>query len=136
MKLSKTAFAGILACLVLAGGCTKKVQITVANHSEMTRTIQLSTPDETSTVGAVSPSGRLTTTLTVKTSDLPAQCRLSAGGSAQQSFIVTEDSPSKWWFHITKNGSLAGPYGEKDVHSESEQTIDVSVPAGRTTILK
>ncbi len=136
MKLAKILFVVLAACTVLAGGCAKKVQISVANHSEMTRTIQLSTPDETATVGAVSAGGRLTTTLTVKNSDMPAQCRLSAGAGAQQSFTVTEDSPSKWWFHITKDGSLAGPYGKDDVHSESEQTIDVTVPAGRTTILK
>jgi len=136
MNLTKMLAVSLMACAVLAGGCTKKVQVTVANHSDISRTIQLSSPDETMTVGAVSAGGNLTTTLTVKNSDLPAQCYLSAEGGAQQSFMVTEDSPSKWWFHVTKDGKLTGPYGKEDTHAESEKTTDISVPIGRTTILK
>jgi hypothetical protein len=135
MKLAKMLL-GVLVCAVLVGGCTKKVNITIANHSDVTRTVQLSTPDETMTVGAVSAGGRLATVLTVNTGDLPAQCRLSAGAGADQSFMVTEDSPSKWWFHITKDGKLAGPYGKADVHAETEKTTDIQVPVRRTTVLK
>ena len=92
--------------------------------------------DETMTVGAVSAGGKISTMLVVKAEDLPAQCSLSAGDGTQQSFMVTNDSPSKWWFHITKDGRLAGPYGKNDVQAETEQTLDATVPVGRTTTVK
>ena len=126
----------LTACLAVAGGCTKKVELTIYNHTDITRTVQLSTPSETTTVGAVSAGSRLSTVLKLETKELPAQCRLAAGPGAEQSFAVTEDSPSQWWFHINKDGKLVGPYGKHDVHTETDQTMDVTLPAGRTTILK
>ncbi|HUS92443.1 MAG TPA: hypothetical protein VM695_11370 [Phycisphaerae bacterium] len=120
----------------LAGGCTQKVDITILNHTDVSRTVQLSVPDETVTLGAVGPNGRLSSTLAVKKSDLPASCRLSAGAGAQQSFTVTEDSPSKWWFHVTASGQLAGPYGKDDVHVETEDRGTIDVPVGRRMKLK
>ena len=107
----------------------------MANHSDVARQVQLTTPEGTSTIGAVGAEGSLRTKLVVKNSDLPAQCQLSVGAGAAQSFSVTEDSPAKWWFHVTKDGRLTGPYGKDDTHTETDKTIDVTVPAGRTTIL-
>jgi hypothetical protein len=136
MNVSRTLLA-LTACLAVAGGCTKKIDLTINNLSEVARTVQLSTPSGTTTVGTVGPGGgRLSTVLRVETKELPAQCHLAAGAGAEQTFAVTEDSPSKWWFRITKDGKLAGPYGKHDEHVEADQTIDVTVPAGRTTILK
>jgi hypothetical protein len=135
MKTTTVLLMTVLASLALATGCEKKVQLTIANHSETARALQLSTPEETSTIGSVGAGGRLVTVLKVKDSELPAQCRLSAGAAAQ-SFAVTKESPDKWWFHITKDGQVTGPYGEKDVHTETEKTMDVTTPVGRETILK
>jgi hypothetical protein len=135
MNVSRTLWA-LTACLAVTGGCTKMIDLTINNHSEVARTVQLTTPSETSTVGAVGAGGRLSTVLRVQTKELPAQCRLAAGAGAEQTFTVTDDSPDKWWFHITQDGKLVGPYGKHDVHTETEKTIDVTVPAGRTTILK
>lgn len=136
MNIAKLLLVGLALCTVAAGGCTKEIKVTIGNHSDSARTIQLSTPDDTMTVGAVSAGGRLSTTLKVKESDLPAQCRISAGAGAQQSFMVDKESPAKWWFHITKDGQVVGPYGKDDVHTETEKTVDVSVPVERRTILK
>lgn len=136
MNATRIIAAGLLVSVLLVAGCDKKVQITVHNHTELTRTVQLSTPDETMTVGAIGPQGRLSTTLKVKSDDLPAQCHLSAGGGARQSFMVTEDSPSKWWFHITADGTMAGPYGKDDVHTETGQDADITVPAGQRMIVR
>jgi len=121
----------VLAVLPLVvGGCTRKVELTIANHSDAARTIQVTTPDETMTLGQVSPGGgKLTHKISVKNSDLPAQCQISAGSGASTSFMVTEDSPAKLWFHISGTGALAGPYGQKDVHVETEERGTVE---GRT----
>ena len=135
MNVSRTILA-LTACLAVAGGCTKKMDLTIYNHTDVTRTVQLSTPSETTTIGAVSAGSRLSTVLRLETKDLPAQCRLAAGPGAEQTFTVTEDSPSQWWFHINKDGKLVGPYGKHDVHAESETTTDVTLPAGHTTIVK
>jgi len=135
MTFKKTLLMAVIASAALATGCDKKIELTIMNHSESARTIQLTTPDETSTIGSVSAGGRMATVLKLKDSDLPAQCRMSAGAAAQ-SFSVTKDSPDKWWFHVTKDGQVTGPYGKDDVHSESEKTIDVTTPIERSTILK
>ena len=131
MKITRFLPVVLLSAGLLAGGCTKKVQITVLNHTEASRTIQLTVPDDMMTLGAVGPGGRLSSTLAVKKSDLPASCRLSAGAGAEQSFAVTEDSPDEWWFHITAAGRLAGPYGKRDVHVETEDGGTIDVPVGR-----
>jgi hypothetical protein len=136
MNLAKITGLSLLTLTVLAAGCNKKIQLTIANHSDVARTIQMSTPEETMNVGAVSPGGRMKTTLSVKTSDLPADCYLSAEGGAKQTFTVTEDSPSKWWFHVSADGTLAGPYGEKDVHAETTETTTITVPIGTRTVVK
>lgn len=135
MKLN-LLMAGLVACATLAGGCTKSVDLTIANHSEAARQVQLTTPDGTSAIGAVAADGSMRTKLVVKNSDLPCQCQISAGAGSQQSFSVSDDSPSQWWFHVTKDGKMTGPYGKNDVHAETEKTIDVTSPAGRTTILR
>lgn len=127
---TRTLVLTLLVSVMLLTGCTKKVQITVMNHSNVSHTLQLTVPDETMTLGSVGPGGRLSSTLAVKTDDLPAQCRLSAEGGAAQSFVVTEDSPSKWWFHITGEGQLAGPYGKNDVHVETVEDANIVVPGG------
>jgi len=134
MKISQLASVAVLSA-GLAAGCTKKVEITVFNHTDVSRTLQLTVPDETTTLGAIGPNGRLSTTLVVKTADLPASCNLSAGAGASQSFTVTEDSPSKWWFHVTRQGRLVGPYGKKDVHVETEDGGTIEVPVKRRTKL-
>lgn len=134
MKISHLASVALLSA-TLAAGCTKKVNVTIYNHTDVSRTIQLTVPDETSALGAVGPGGRLSSTLVVQKSDLPASCNLSAGAGASQSFTVTEDSPSRWWFHITRQGRLVGPYGKRDVHVETEDGGTIEVPVKRRTKL-
>jgi len=126
----------LLCAVVLVGGCTKKVQITVMNHTDVSRPVQLTVPDGTMALGSVGPNSAMTSTLKVKTDDLPAPCNLSAGGSASQSFTVTEDSPSAWWFHITAEGRMAGPYGKNDVHTETEDRGTIEATTRERMLLK
>ena len=135
MKLN-LLLVGLVACALLAGGCTKSIDVTVANHSEVARQVQLTTPDGTATIGSVGADSSLRTKMVIKNSDLPAQCQITAGPGVAQSFSVSEDSPSRWWFHVTKDGRMTGPYGRDDMHTETEKTIDVTTPAARTTILR
>jgi hypothetical protein len=115
---------------LLVGGCYKPVELTITNKSETARTIQVTTPDGTMTVGQVSPGGgKLTQKIRVKNSDLPAQLQILAGSGASTSFMVTEASPAKLWFYISGTGAMAGPYGQKDVHVETEERGTVE---GRT----
>jgi hypothetical protein len=132
-----TVTVTLVAIAMLAGGCNKKVQLSIANHSSTARTIQVTVPDETMTLGQVgADGGRLTSTVTVKNSDLPAQLQLSAGAGATNSFMVTEDTPDKLWFHVTRDGKLAGPYDKKDVHVETEETGKVNVSVDQQMIVK
>jgi len=135
--LRKTVMLLVALVLVAAvSGCSKKVRLTIANHSDMTRNLQLTDAEETHTIGAVSADGSLTYTLKIKNEDLPAQCSLSAGPGSSQSFMVTEDSPDKWWFHITADGKVAGPYGKKDVHTETELRTDMEIQADTETVVE
>jgi len=137
MRFTTAMIVGLAVLMMLAGGCTKKVQLTIVNHSDVTRTIQVTTPEETMTLGQVGPSGgKLTSTVKVKTSDFPAQLHMSAGAGASTSFTVTEDSPSKWWFHISRTGALAGPYGEKDIHVETAEDAEIQVKSEPRMIVK
>jgi len=136
MKISHLIAVALLCSVVLVGGCTKKVQVTVMNHTDVSRPVQLTVPDGTMVLGSVGPNSSLTSTLKVKTDDLPAPCNLSAGGGASQSFTVTEDSPSAWWFHITAEGRMAGPYGENDVHTETEDRGTIEATTGRQMLVK
>ena len=134
--LRNIALILVVAVLVAgASGCSTKVRLTIANHSDSSRSLQLTGPEETQTIGAVSAGGKLTHILKIKNEDLPAQCNLAAGPGSRQSFMVTEDSPKKWWFHITAEGRVAGPYGKKDVHTESHLEADVEVQADVETIV-
>ena len=137
MKTSgKIIIVSVLACAAVTAGCAKKVKVTIANHSAHSRSIDLTVPDGTTRVGAVSAGGSLTHTLKVKNDDLPAECNYSAGAGSSQSFTVTEESPDKWWFHITKDGHLIGPLTKKDVHVETEDRGEIEVEVHRKTILK
>jgi len=136
MKISHLMAVAVLCAGVFAGGCTKKVRVTIVNHTDVSRPVQLTVPDGTMPLGRVGPNSSLTSTLTVKKDDLPAPCNLSAGGGASQSFAVTEDSPAAWWFHITGAGTMAGPYREDDEHVETEDRGTITVPAGRRMLVK
>lgn len=124
-------------CVALAStGCSKKMQLTVINHTDLARPVQLTVPHETMSVGTVGPGGgRLSTTVSVKEDDLPAQANLSAG-TATSSFVISKHSPDAWWFHITADGKLAGPYGEDDVHVEAGVDTEVNVQGGSRMIVR
>ena len=136
MKTSHLIAVAVLCAGVLVGGCTKKVHISVRNHTDVSRPIQLTAPDGTMAIGSVAPKSVLTSTLAIKKDYLPAPCNISAGGGASQSFTVTEDSPSAWWFHITGEGRMAGPYGENDVHTETEDRGTIKATTGRRMLVE
>ena len=136
MKTSHLIAIALLAAAVCAGGCTKTVNITVMNHTDVSRQLQLTTPDGTMTLGAVGPNSTFSSKLQVKKDDLPASCNLSAGSGASQSFMVTEDSPKAWWFHVTADGKLVGPLGKNDVHTETEDRGTIELRSRPRTILK
>ena len=129
----------MIAAVMLASaatGCSKKVELTVVNHTDVARTVQLTTPDQTLTLGTVGPSnGQLTGTMSVKVSDLPAQVRVAVGSAATNA-TVTEDSPRKWWFHVTSSGEMAGPYGKDDVHVETVKDAELNVKGGQRMIVR
>ena len=114
MKTSHLVAIALLCAAVCAGGCTKTVNITVMNHTDVSRQLQLTVPDGTMTLGAIGPNSTMSSTLKVKKDDLPASCNLSAGSGASQSFTVTDESPSAWWFDINPDGTLTGPFGKND----------------------
>lgn len=136
MKTLPTILAILAAVCLIGGGCAKQVEITVANHSDMSRSIQLTVPDETMTLGTVGAGGKLTSMLKVKNENLPAQCALSAGAGATTNFMVTANSPAKWWFHVTADGRLAGPYGKDDVHVETEDLGEVESTIRRGAVVR
>ena len=132
----KIVVISMLVCVAMVAGCSKEIKVTIMNHSDQTRTLQLTVPDGTQTIGAVSPDGSLTYKMKIKNDDLPAQCNLSAGAGSSLSFTVTDDSPGKWWFHISNSGRITGPLGEKDVHTETEETVDIEIKVDSEMIVK
>jgi len=120
MKTNHLIAIALLSAAVCAGGCTKTVKITIMNHTDVSRPVQLTVPDGTMTLGAVGPNSRMSSSLKVKRDDLPASCNLSAGSGASQSFTVTDESPSAWWFDVNPDGTLTGPFGENDERSVTE----------------
>jgi hypothetical protein len=136
MKTNHLIAVALLSAAVCAGGCTKTVKITVMNHTDVSRQLQLTVPDGTTTLGAVGPNSTMSSTLKVQTSDLPASCNLSAGGGASQSFTVTDDSPSAWWFHVTADGKMVGPLGKNDIHTETEDRGKIEIRSDPKMLLK
>ena len=128
-------FLVVAAMVAGVSGCSKKIQLTIANHSDSSRSLQLTGPEETRSIGAVSAGGSLSYILKIKNEDLPAQCDLAAGAGVHQGFMVTEDSPDKWWFHITAEGQITGPLGKDDVHTESHLEVDVEGSVSTETIV-
>jgi len=134
--LGRLAGVSVLVCAAMAVGCTKKVNVTIYNHTTSSLGISLTVPDGTLTVGSVGAGSRLTHTLAVKTSDLPAQCTYSAGPGSSLSFTVDEDTKSKLWFHITRSGRLTGPYGKDDVHVETEKRGKINVKVRTEPVIR
>jgi hypothetical protein len=125
----------MISAAVLAG-CTKKIKVTIRNHTTSDKTVQLTVPDGTRTIGVVGKNSGMTHTLAVKKDDLPAQCHYAAGAGASVSFEVSDDSPDIWFFHITNDGKLAGPYGKNDVHTETENRGKVELRTGTQMIVE
>jgi len=125
----------MISVAVLAG-CTKKVKVTIRNHTNADKTVQLTVPDGTRTIGVVGKHSGLTHTLAVKKDDLPAQCHYAAGAGASVSFELSDDAPDEWFFHITNDGRLAGPYGKNDTHTETEDRGKIKVKTGTRMIVE
>lgn len=137
MKRITVVILALAVLPMLTLGCTKKVQLTIVNHAETARDIQVTTPEETLTLGSVGPNGgSLTGMIAIKSSDLPAQVRISAGAGANASFMVTEDTADRVWFHISRTGALSGPYNKRDVHVETEQDATITVKSEGTMVVK
>jgi hypothetical protein len=136
MKTTHLIALALLSGAICAGGCTKTVKLTVMNHTDISRQVQLTVPDGTTTLGSVGPNSALSSSMKIKTDDLPASCNLSAGTGASQSFTVTDDSPSAWWFHVTKDGKLVGPYGKNDIHTETESGGTIEMRSAPKTLVR
>ncbi len=128
----------VLVTLIATGGCTKKVDLTVYNHSPSAIGLKVTTPDAgTMSIGTVNgDGGRLSHPVRVKNEDFPAQVTLSAGMGNSQSFTVTEDTRNELWFHVTESGRLAGPYEKDDVHVETEDAGEMEVTIERGTVVR
>ncbi|HHH76415.1 MAG TPA: hypothetical protein ENL03_05265 [Phycisphaerae bacterium] len=113
----------VVALLAVAGfsaGCSKQITVTVYNHGASARDIKITVPQGTMNVGSASPDGgRIVRTLKIKNENLPAQCNLSAGFGASQSFTVDELTRDKLWFHISKDGAITGPLDKDSTHVET-----------------
>ena len=136
MKTNHLIAIALLSAAMCAGGCTKTVNITVMNHTDVSRQLQLTVPDGTMTLGAVGPNSTMSSSLKVKKDHLPASCNLDAGSGASQSFVVTDESPSAWWFHVTADGKLVGPLGKNDVHTETEDRGTIEMRSRPKMLLK
>lgn len=126
----------ILMAGLLVGGCSKTIDMTFVNHGSNLETVTFMAPAGTETIGTVSPSGRLRYQAKLEGDDLPAECGLSLGHGPDLRFMVTESTPSAWWFHITGDGQLAGPYGPNDVHSETVMQAETTVRSPARTVVK
>lgn len=137
MKRTLVTIAALAMLGMLAGGCTKKVTLNIMNHGDAAREIQVTTPDETMTLGQVGPNGgRMTHPIRIKSSDFPAQVRVSAGGGANASFMVTDDTADKLYFHISASGALAGPQTKDDVYVETVKDAEVTVKGEGEMVVK
>lgn len=137
MKRILVTVAVLAALGMLAGGCTKKVTLSITNHSDMTRDIQVTTPEETLTLGQVGPNGgKITHPIRIKTEEFPAQVRLSAEGGAHVSFTVTDDTKDKLYFHISGEGAMSGPHTKDDVYVETVKDADVTVKSGGRMVVR
>lgn len=137
MKITgKLVVMSAMLCAAMAVGCTKKVTLTVYNHSPNALNVQLTVPDGTRALGAVSSGGRLTHTVTIKTDDLPSACNLSAGAGSSQSFTVDQDTQGKLWFHITGQGKMTGPYDKDSVHAETSEPDEIQIRSEPRMIVK
>ena len=104
----------VVSLLVLVGitaGCSKQVTFTIYNHSDAPCDIKITVPDQsTHNCGSVaSDGGSLVYTLKIDNKQLPARCNLSDGHGQNQPFTVTEFTKPNQWFHIKKDGTIAGP---------------------------
>jgi hypothetical protein len=136
VKTTHLLAIGLLCAAICLGGCTKTVKITIMNHTDVARPVQLTVPDGTTQLGSVGPEGTLSSSMKIDTGDLPASCNLSVGTGASQSFTVTDDSPSMWWFHVTREGKLVGPLGKNDTNVETIDGGTIELRSGPKTILK
>jgi hypothetical protein len=136
MKLAKLTLICLAACALGLAGCDKKIKLTIRNHTDVARQVQITNTEETMTVGRLAAGSVMRTTLKVKKSDLPAQCGIAADGTPTQAFLVDDDTPGKLWFHITKEGTISGPYGENDEYVETEKTMDITAPVDQRTIVR
>jgi len=128
MKRNMTLILAVLLAGGLLAGCSKSVDLTVMNHTGSSNEISVTCPTTgTMPVGTVGPGGSLSYKVSVPNDDLPARCTLSAGPGISQAFTITPSTPGAYWFHITKAGSLAGPYGKDDVHTETNPTEEVNL---------
>ena len=125
-----------LVCAVMLAGCTKKVRVTVYNHSESPMRVRVTVPDGTVQLGAVSANGgRVSHVVKVKHEDFPAPCSASAGPGNMQRFEIDDDTPKKLWFHITTKGRLVGPYEKRDEHVEETIDTEIKVKSRARTVV-
>jgi hypothetical protein len=133
----KIAVVSMLVCVALMVGCSKQVTLTVFNHSATARNIQVTIPEGTRPVGSVSAGGMIIHTVEIKNKDLPAVCNCTAGAGASQSFTIDDETRSKLWFHITKDGALAGPYDKDSVHTETgDPDVDIKLRSDPQMIVR
>jgi len=105
---------------------SKQVTLTIYNHSSTPRNIQITTPDGTRPIGSVSANGRIIHTVKLHAVDLPAVCNCSVGAGVSQSFTIDDETQESLWFHITKKGTLAGPYDKDSVRREKgDPDVDI-----------
>ena len=135
-KASKVAGMVLVLCAMTAAGCQKKVQITFFNHTNSVLPVKVTTPEHgTVPVGSIAGNGsQIRYTVRIKTDLLPAQCAC-AMGLASKTFTITEDTPDRLWFHLTRKG-LAGPVDEGTTLIDAEKIIDVKTTIRTDTVVE
>ncbi len=134
--LKTAALAAVLTALVVVAGCSKEVTSTIRNHTDNAMLVKLTVPEGTRTIGKVGADSSMSHKFKIKNEYLPARCTYMAGVGLSSSFTVTEDSPDKVWFHISKNGQIVGPMTEKDTFVHEEKTGEIRLKRSGGTVIE
>ncbi|MFA6134308.1 MAG: hypothetical protein WC869_09880 [Phycisphaerae bacterium] len=133
--IGKAMLVLIVATTLATVGCSKRMDVTIMNHTDAPLTVAVTVPDGTVPMGTVGAGGRLSQVVKIPMADLPATCSMSAG-QERQSFTVTEDTQERLWFHISKKGSLSGPYNKGDVYTDQDVTSEIKARVSQDTIVE
>ncbi len=135
-RAKTAALTVLLTAMAVTAGCSKEVTSTIINHTDNSLPVRLTLPQGTQSIGTVGADSSLKHKFKISGDDLPARCSYSAGAGLSTPFTVTEDSPDKVWFHISKTGQFVGPMTKDDTYVHDEQTGEIRIKSSGGTVIE